>query len=147
MFGLGKAPTQILPRLFNPFNLKILDVYLETGLWSLLICVKKALYGGMNIWDYGKTYTFDSFVYFYLFLFFTISSILLFLVVISHYYQYFNYHYYLLLSFISLITLLTVQFIFQSLFHRNYCLYHCCYYYFYRQLLSLLSLLLIDYRY
>ena len=31
MFGLGMAPKEILPRLFNPFNLKILDLHLQTG--------------------------------------------------------------------------------------------------------------------
>ena len=29
MFGLGMAPKESLSRLFNPFNLKILDLYLE----------------------------------------------------------------------------------------------------------------------
>ena len=57
------------------------------------------------------------------------------------------YYYYLLLLFISLVTLLTVQFIFQLLFHGNYYLYYCYYYYFYLNLLSLLSLLLMDYHY
>ena len=46
------------------------------------------------------------------------------------------YHYYLLLLFISLVILLTVQFIFQLLCHGNYYLYYCYYYYFYLNLLS-----------
>ena len=54
------------------------------------------------------------------------------------------YHYYLVLSFITSVTLLTVQFIFQLLFHRNYYFCYCYYYYSYLNLLSLLSLLLMD---
>ena len=64
MFGLGMVPKEILSHLFNPFNLKILDLYLETWLWSPLICAEKALHGGVDIWDYVKTYTFNDFVYF-----------------------------------------------------------------------------------
>ena len=64
MFGLGMAPKEILSRLFNLFNLKILDLYLETSLWSPLICAEKALHGGVDIWDYVKTDTFNNFVYF-----------------------------------------------------------------------------------
>ena len=56
MSGLGMAPKEILSRLFNPFNLKILDLYLETWLWSPLICAEKALNGRVDIWDYVKTY-------------------------------------------------------------------------------------------
>ena len=50
--GLGMAKKEILPRVFNPFNLKILDMYLETSLWSPLIDAKKALYGGVDIWKH-----------------------------------------------------------------------------------------------
>ena len=64
MFGLGMAPKEILSRLFNPFNLKILDLYLETLLWSPLICAEKTLHGGVDIYDYVETYTFNNFVYF-----------------------------------------------------------------------------------
>ena len=48
----------------QPINLKILDLYLETWLWSPLICAEKALHMGVDIWDYVKTYTFKNFVYF-----------------------------------------------------------------------------------
>ena len=64
MFGLGMAPKEILSRPFNPFNLKILDLHLETWLWSSLICAVKALHGGVDIWDYVKRYAFNDFVYF-----------------------------------------------------------------------------------
>ena len=64
MFGLDMAPKEILSRLFNPFNLKILDLYLETWLCSPLMCVEKALHRGVDIWDYVKTYSFNNFVYF-----------------------------------------------------------------------------------
>ena len=37
MFGLGMAPKEILSHLLNPFNLKTLELYLETWLWSPLI--------------------------------------------------------------------------------------------------------------
>ena len=70
MFGLGMAPKEILSRLFNPFDLKVLDLYLEKWLWSPLICAEKALHAGVDIWDYVKTYTFNNFVYFYHFLLF-----------------------------------------------------------------------------
>ena len=50
-------------------------------------------------------------------------------------------------SFKFLVTLLTVQFIFQLLFHRSYYFYYCYYYYFHLNLLSLLSLLIIDHHY
>ena len=61
MFGLGL----ILSHLFNPLNLNILDMYLETRLWSPVICAKKALHEEVDIWDYWKIYTFNIFVYFY----------------------------------------------------------------------------------
>ena len=64
ILGLGMAPKEILSHLFNPFNLKILDLYLETWLWSLLMCVEKPLHCGVGIWDYAKRYTFNNFVYF-----------------------------------------------------------------------------------
>ena len=64
MFGLGMAPKEILSRLFSPFNLKILDLYLETWLWSSLRCAEKALHRVVDIWDYVKIYTFNNFVYF-----------------------------------------------------------------------------------
>ena len=70
MFGLGMALKEILSHLFNPFNLKILDLYLETWLWLPLICAEKALHGRVDIWDYLKTYIFNNFVYFWYFLFF-----------------------------------------------------------------------------
>ena len=53
---------KVLEMGFNPFNLKIQDLYLET--WSPVICAEKALYGGVDIWDYLKTDTFNNFVYF-----------------------------------------------------------------------------------
>ena len=68
MFGLGIVSKEILSCLFNPFNLKILDLDLETWLWLPLICASKALHRGVDIWDYLKTYTFNDFVQFYLFL-------------------------------------------------------------------------------
>ena len=46
MIGLGMVLKEILSRLFNPFNLKILDLYLEMWLWSPRICAEKALQGG-----------------------------------------------------------------------------------------------------
>ena len=52
-------PKEILSRLFNPFNLKILDLYQELWLWSPQICAKKALHGGVDTWDYVKRYTFN----------------------------------------------------------------------------------------
>ena len=42
MFELGIASKEVLSRLFNPFNLKILDLHLEQWLWSPLICVEKS---------------------------------------------------------------------------------------------------------
>ena len=62
MFGLGMAPKKILSCLFNPYNLKCGN--LEMWLWSPLIGAEKALRGGVDIWDYVKTYTFNNFVYF-----------------------------------------------------------------------------------
>ena len=91
MFGLGMVPKEILARLFNPFNLKILDLYLEMWLWSSLICAEKGLHGGVDIWDYVKTYTFNNFVIFDIFYFIIVIYIivLLFLLVyISHCYHY-----------------------------------------------------------
>ena len=93
MFGLGMAPKEILSCLFDPFNLKILNVYLETWLWSPLICVGKALREGVDIWDYMKTYTFTLLFIFNIFCFIIIIIIyiiifLLLLVYISHYYRY-----------------------------------------------------------
>ena len=100
MFGLGMAPKEILSRLFNPFNLKILDLYLETWLWLPLICAEKAFHGGVDVWDYVKTYTFNNFVIFNIFCFIIIIIItiiiiiinniiilLFFLAYISHYYR------------------------------------------------------------
>ena len=82
MLGLGMAPKEILSRLFNSFNLKILDLYLETWLWTPLICAEKSFHGGVDIWDYMKTYTFNNFVYFLTFSgIFTIILIFLFLLV------------------------------------------------------------------
>ena len=63
IFGLGMAPKEILSLLLNPFNLKISDLFMETQLWSPLICEEKALHGGVDILDYVKRYTFDNFVY------------------------------------------------------------------------------------
>ena len=83
MFGLSIVPKEILSRLFNPFNLKILDFHLETWLWSSLICAEKAFHGGMNNWDYLKTYTFNNFLSLTFSGVFTIILILLFLVYIS----------------------------------------------------------------
>ena len=45
MFGLGVVLRETLSRLFSAFNLSILDLYLETWLWSPLICAEKALHG------------------------------------------------------------------------------------------------------
>ena len=39
MFGLDMAPMETFSLLFSPFNLKILDLYLETWLWSPWKCV------------------------------------------------------------------------------------------------------------
>ena len=64
MFGLGMTSKEISSRLFNPFNLKILGLYLETWLWSPLICAEKTLHEGVDIWDYVKTYTFNNFICF-----------------------------------------------------------------------------------
>ena len=44
MIGIGMAPKVILSRLFNPFNLKILELYLETWLWLPLMCAENALH-------------------------------------------------------------------------------------------------------
>ena len=83
-FELGMAPTEFLSRLFNPFNLKILDLYHETWLRSPLIRAEKALQGGVDIWDYVKAYTFNNFVY-------------------SSYFQFYYYYlYYYIAIFISL---------------------------------------------
>ena len=54
---------KVLTYLFNPLNLKILDLYLETSLWSPLIYAEKALYGGVDIWDYVKTFLTILFVF------------------------------------------------------------------------------------
>ena len=35
MLGLGMAPKEILSRLFNPFDLKVLDLYLEKRHWDV----------------------------------------------------------------------------------------------------------------
>ena len=78
--GLGVAPKEILSLLFNPVNLKILDLYLETWLWSPLICGEKALHGGVNILDYVNTYTFTSIFisnFFQFFAIFILSLLLL----------------------------------------------------------------------
>ena len=84
IFGLGMAPKGILSRLFNPFSLKMLDLYLEMWLWPPLICVEKALYGEVDIWDYAKTYTFNNFCLFLtLSVFFTIIILLFLLIYIS----------------------------------------------------------------
>ena len=82
MIELDMTPKEILSRLFNPFNLKILDFYLETWLWSPLIYAEKALHGEVDIWDHVKTYTFNNFVDFYHFLF------LLVLILLSYCYLY-----------------------------------------------------------
>ena len=79
MFGLGTALKEILSRLVNPFNLKVLDLYLEMWLWSPLICVKKAVHGGLDIWDYVRTYTFNNFVDFYPLLGFFIINVIIIL--------------------------------------------------------------------
>ena len=82
--GLGVAPKEILSLLFNPVNLKILDVYLETWLWSPLICAEKVLHGGVNILDYVNTYTF-TFIFisnFFQFFAILILSLLLLLLVL-----------------------------------------------------------------
>ena len=64
IFGLGMAPKEVLSRLFNLYNLKILDLHLETWLWSPLIWTEKTLHRGVDIRDYVKTYIFNSFTYF-----------------------------------------------------------------------------------
>ena len=89
MFGLGMAPKEVLSRLFNPFDLKILGLYLEMWLWSPLICAKKVFRRGVDIWYYVKTYTFNNFVYFWYCLFY-------------YYYYYYYYLYYYIAIFISL---------------------------------------------
>lgn len=35
MLGLGMVPKEILSRLFNPFDLKVLDLYLEKRYWDV----------------------------------------------------------------------------------------------------------------
>ena len=64
IFGLDMALKEILSCLFNQFNTKILAWYLNSGSWSPMLCVKKALHRGVDKWDYVKTYTFNNFVYF-----------------------------------------------------------------------------------
>ena len=76
MFGLDMALNEILSRLFNSFNLKILDLYLETWLLSPLICAEKGLLGRVNILDCVKTNTFNNFVDFYHFLFLLVLLLL-----------------------------------------------------------------------
>ena len=61
---LGSAWRRDLSCLLNPFNLKILDLHLEEWLCSPLICEERALQGGVDIWDYVKTYIFNNFVCF-----------------------------------------------------------------------------------
>ena len=57
MFWLCMAPKEILSRLFNSFKLKTVNLYLETWLWLPLISAKgKAVHGGVDKWDYVKTY-------------------------------------------------------------------------------------------
>ena len=55
MFGLGMTLKEVLSSLFNPFDLKILNLHLETQLWSPLVHAKKALHRGVDIWNYVKT--------------------------------------------------------------------------------------------
>ena len=45
MFGLGMVPKEKLSRLFNPVSIWESDLYLETWLWSPLICKEKAPFG------------------------------------------------------------------------------------------------------
>ena len=45
MFGLGIAPKEKLSRLFNPVSIQEQDLYLETWLWSPLICTEKSSSG------------------------------------------------------------------------------------------------------
>ena len=49
---------------YSVFNLKTLDLYLKTWLWSPLIWAEIVLYRGVDIWDYVKPYIFNNFVYF-----------------------------------------------------------------------------------
>ena len=91
MFGLGMARKDILSRLFNQFNLKVLDLYLETWLWSPLICAEKALNEGVNIWDYVKTHLTILFI----FNIFCLIIIIIYIIVLLF-----------LLVYISLLTLL-----------------------------------------
>ena len=49
VFGLDMVPNEILSRLFNSFNLKILDLFPQTWLWAPLLCAEKALHGGVDI--------------------------------------------------------------------------------------------------
>ena len=48
MFGLSMGPKWILSHLLNSFKLHVLDLHLETWLWSQLICPEKALPGGVK---------------------------------------------------------------------------------------------------
>ena len=73
------ALKEILSHLFNPFNLKILDLYLETWLWSPLICAEKALHGEVDVWDCAKTYTFTILFVFNVFVFILFYFLLLLL--------------------------------------------------------------------
>ena len=45
-------------------SLNTLDLYLETWLWPPLIWVEKLLHGGVDIWDYAETCTFNNCAYF-----------------------------------------------------------------------------------
>ena len=77
MFGLGMAPKEILSRLFNPFNLKILDLYLETWLWSPLICVEKSPSRGSGYMGLHENIYFQQFLYCYFYLFIYLILIVL----------------------------------------------------------------------
>ena len=64
MFGLGIAPKKILFCLFNPFNLKILDLHLKTWLWSPMICAEKNTSRGSGYIELRENIPFNNFVYF-----------------------------------------------------------------------------------
>ena len=75
MFGLGL----ILSHLFNPLNLNILDMYLETWLWSPVIFAKK-LFTRKWIYEITGKYTLLTFLFIFI----------IFLSYFYHIYHFFN---------------------------------------------------------
>ena len=101
IFGLGMVPKEVLSRLFNLYNLKILDLHLETWLWSPLIWTEKTLHRGSGYTGLRKNIYFQQF-----YLFWTFSC-------------FFNYYYHIVIFIILypiisiiIITLLNITMIF-----------------------------------